>query len=306
MALMTRSIEMSFSASRLRRTVTSISIGSLLVRTAGGSTGVAEVASVLRLVEVVLVGKLAELHLHPAWSEFAVAHRALRAVNLQRDALLIRVDHTCCLGNGTVGCVPLRIDIVTGQRHYDQPADRATPVPGLRQGPVDPRRGHLQGVGRVAHHVLRVKTGRDLPADLGDVVQADAAVGVDDDAQDPAPPGGGDLDRFQVDLHRVQHGLDQARDPGRLRRAGRAAPMAGAWPAAAVADPPAARAAARPCPAPAARVTPRTGPPGRPRLPGRTATGALAHHASSQATLDPVLDPSWIRPGSFVLDLLSW
>src|SRR5690348_8839726 len=99
MALMTRSIEMSFSASRLRRTVTSISIWSLLVRSSGGLTGVTRVADAGRLAEVVLVGQAAELHLHPAWSELAVTNSALHPVDFQRDALLIRVDHSCFMVN---------------------------------------------------------------------------------------------------------------------------------------------------------------------------------------------------------------
>src|SRR6266852_9956286 len=128
MALMTRSIEMSFSASRLRRTVTSMSIGSLLVRTSGGLTGVAGLADAGRLVEVVLVGQAAELHLHPAWSELAVANSALRTVDLQRDALLIRVDHSCFMLDGTHGRIRPVSGVLTSQRHDDQPADRAPPV----------------------------------------------------------------------------------------------------------------------------------------------------------------------------------
>src|SRR5260370_41267624 len=109
-ALITRSIEMSFSASRLRRTVTSMSIGSLLVRTACGLTGapgLAGVAGAGRLVEAVLVGQAAELHLHPARSEPAVINSALRTVNLQRDALLVRVDYSCFMVNGTHGRIRL-------------------------------------------------------------------------------------------------------------------------------------------------------------------------------------------------------
>src|SRR6266702_158643 len=195
MALITRSIEMSFSASRLRRTVTSMSIWSLLVRTAGGLTESVEAAGACRFAGIVLGRQAAELHLHPAWSERAVAHLALRTVDLQQDALLIGVDHSCLMLNGTSGHVPLRIMILIGERDDDQPADRAPPVPGLGQRPVDTRRGHLERVGRVAHRVPRVEPGRQLAADLGDVIEADSAVGVHHDAQHPAAPDGPCLTR---------------------------------------------------------------------------------------------------------------
>src|SRR5215472_13891514 len=100
MALMTRSIERSFSASRLRRTVMSMSIGSLLVRTAGGLAGAFEIAGVA-------VRQAAELHLHPAWPELAVAHQAMRAANFQRHALVISPDHSCLLLNGISRGAPL-------------------------------------------------------------------------------------------------------------------------------------------------------------------------------------------------------
>src|SRR5215813_11981371 len=202
MALITRSIEMSFSASRLRRTVTSMSIWSLLVRQA------------------------AELHLHPAWSELAVINSPLRAVDFQRDALLIRVDHSCFMVNGTHGRIPLWFRIPAREWHDDQPADRAPPVPGLGQRPVDPRRGHLERVRRVAHRVLRIKPRRDLTADLRDVVQADSAIGIHDDPQHPAPPGGRDLNGLQVHLHGMQHGLDHAGNSRDLCGAWQAAPVA--------------------------------------------------------------------------------
>src|SRR5579859_172375 len=132
MALTTRSMEMSFSASMLRRTVMSMSIGSLLVRTAG----LAEAAEIARVV----VRQSAELHLHPAGPEVAVAHRALRTVDLQRDALVISSDHSRLLLNGITRGVPLRIMILIGQGDHDQPSDRAPPVPGFGQRAVDTRR----------------------------------------------------------------------------------------------------------------------------------------------------------------------
>src|SRR5690242_11935261 len=200
MALITRSIEMSFSASRLRRTVTSMSIGSLLVR-------------FLRVREA------AELYLYPSWSQVAVTQGALRAVDLQRDALVVSAEHASGQRGRIGGGARLDIRVafgqfVLGEGDDDQPADRAPPVPGLGERPVDAWRGHLERVRRVAHRVLRVKTRRNLPADLGDVVQADAAVGVNDHAEYPPAPGPGDLHGPQVDVHRVQNGLDHAGHPG--------------------------------------------------------------------------------------------
>src|SRR5215472_214430 len=201
MALITRSIEMSFSASRLRRTVTSMSIWSLLVRIAGVLAGAVEMAGVV-------VRQAAELHLHPAWSELAVDHRPLRAIYLQRDALVISPDDSCLLRSGSSRGIPLRMMIVVRQRDDDQPPDRALPVPGFGQRPVDSWRGHLEGVGGVAHRVLRVEPRRYLAADLGDLVQANAAVGIDDNSKDSAPAHGPDRDGLDVDIHRAEHGFD--------------------------------------------------------------------------------------------------
>src|ERR1022692_1077586 len=120
MALITRSIEMSFSASRLRRTAMSMSIWSLLVRAVPGLVRAVRIAEADR-VGVVLFRQAAEFHLHPARTELAVAHRALRTADLQRDALLIRVDHPCFMVNGTTGRLPLGRMIFLGQRDEDQP-----------------------------------------------------------------------------------------------------------------------------------------------------------------------------------------
>src|SRR5215470_598883 len=206
MALITRSIEMSFSASMLRRTVTSMSIWSLLVRIAGVPAGTVEIAGVV-------VREAAELHLHPAWSELAVAHRAFRAVDLQRDALVISSDDSCLLRNGSSRGILLRMMILSGQRDDDQPPDRAPPVPWFGQRPVDPGRGHLEGVGGLAHRVLRIEPRRDLAAHLGDIVEADAAVGINDDTEHPAPADRPDRDGLEVDIHRAEHGLDEAGNP---------------------------------------------------------------------------------------------
>src|SRR5215472_14223573 len=164
---MTRSIEMSFSASRLFSTDTSMSIGFLL----------AGVIGVVYLVES------SELHLHPARAKLAQAESAPRTVDLERDAVLIRADNPPQIFDRTSGSKFFRILIFCDQRYDDHPAGGATPVPWLRQRSVDSRRGHLERVRSLAHRVRRVELGRHLPAHLSDVVEADAAVGVDDDPQ---------------------------------------------------------------------------------------------------------------------------
>src|SRR5579859_1462479 len=276
MALTTRSMEMSFSASMLRRTVMSMSIRSLLVRTAGLAEAV-EIAGVV-------VRQSAELHLHPARPEVAVADRALRTVDLQRDALVISSDYSRLLLNGITRGGPLRIMILIGQGDNDQPSYRAAPVLGLGQRAVDTRRRHLQRVGGVAHRVLGVEPRRYLAADLGDGVEADPSVGVHHDAQHPAPPDRPDRDGLQVHAHRAQHGFDQARNARRVRRAGGTAAVAGTGPAAVRTQPTASRATAAPGRHPAARVAPRRRQARSPCLPRRAAPGVLAHHASCWAT----------------------
>src|SRR5258708_28400924 len=84
---MTRSIEMSFCASRLFSTDTSMSIGFLLA-----------------LPGVIGVGylvKASELHLHPARAELAQPESAPRAVGLKRDAVLIYADNPPQIFNRT-------------------------------------------------------------------------------------------------------------------------------------------------------------------------------------------------------------
>jgi hypothetical protein len=84
-------------------------------------------------------------------------------------------------------------------RHLDQAVGVATPVPRKGQGPVGSRRGDLEGVGLLAHHVGLVEQARDLLRGLGDVVERDAAVAVDRDPQHPALAGRGQLDGLDVE-----------------------------------------------------------------------------------------------------------
>ena len=102
-----------------------------------------------------------------------------RTADLQRDALLIGVDHSYfMLQRGWRPTPAGRRLFLGGIRR--PPADRAPPVPGLGEGPVDAGRGRPRRSG-IAHGVLRVQLRRDFPARLGDVVEADPAVGVHDD-----------------------------------------------------------------------------------------------------------------------------
>jgi len=61
--------------------------------------GIPQIASAVRLVGVP-VRQAAELYLYPARSELGVAQQALRAVDLQRDAVLISVDDASGLRAG--------------------------------------------------------------------------------------------------------------------------------------------------------------------------------------------------------------
>src|SRR5215470_14452482 len=111
MALMTRSIDMSFSASRLRSTATSMSIGSLLVRTVPGLLEVTELAVAGYLINVLDIVKVAELDLDPAWPQFPVPHRAPRAVDIKQDAVQIRADYSRSRVGETGRRLPLLIVI---------------------------------------------------------------------------------------------------------------------------------------------------------------------------------------------------
>src|SRR5215472_185681 len=148
MARITRSIEMSFSASRLLRTDTSMSI------------------TILRISLV----RPAELDLDLTWSELAVAEDACCAVDFEGHAADIGTDDSAFVAH-----------VRGAYRHRYESPGGAPPVPRLRQRPVDAWRRNLERVRGLAHRVPSVQPRRDLPAHLRDLVQADAAVGIDDD-----------------------------------------------------------------------------------------------------------------------------
>ena len=110
----------------------------------------------------------------------------------------------------------------------DQPADGAPPVPLLGQRAVDARRGDLEDVGtgeRRAARRVAVECVGDRAADVGDRVEVDPAVGVDDDADQAAPTRGGDGEVLEVvsggaddgveHLHQVLSCLRGRGGPGR-------------------------------------------------------------------------------------------
>ena len=103
------------------------------------------------------------------------------------------------------------------QRRRDQAADVAAPVPRLGERPVDARRGDLEHVRRAEQRrVARrgVQGLGDDAADVGDVVEGDAAVAVDDDAHDAALAGRGDGEVLEVV---AGGGDDRARAVARTR-----------------------------------------------------------------------------------------
>src|SRR6266536_1924457 len=177
MALITSSIEMSFSLSRLRRALRSMST---------------------RLPRIVA----AEFHLNSSWPEFGEAELALLTLDIENDAVLSR------RGDPAVHH-PLR------HRNDDQPAHGAPPVPRLGERAVHARRADLKRVRGLAHDPRGIKFRRKFVADQRDVVEADPATRicrgcrVDYDTQHAAPARPGDVDRVKVHAGRARHRLGQ-------------------------------------------------------------------------------------------------
>src|SRR5262245_21360554 len=133
MALMASSIEMSFSLSRLRRTLRSMSIGPPPCPWAGGRArpGGVRVAGIGRGPP--------ELHLHPAWAQLGVAEVEVLAIDLQDDPVVAgrddpALDRCGWPPGGGPGAAR------AGQRHPHQPAHGAAPVTPLRERAVHARR----------------------------------------------------------------------------------------------------------------------------------------------------------------------
>src|SRR5215469_8721961 len=87
MAFTASSIEMSFSLSRLRRTLRSMSIGPPPGPRAGGSAGLGG------LMAAGLGRGPPELHLHPARAQLGVAELEVLAIDLQDDPVVIGRDY---------------------------------------------------------------------------------------------------------------------------------------------------------------------------------------------------------------------
>src|SRR2546423_1377019 len=162
---------------------------------------------------------MAELHLYPAGPQVGVAQLVPRAVHIQDDALVVRLDQPA-------GELPLP------RGHRDQPADVAPPVARLGQRPVDAGRTDLEDVlplAELAAGLLgRVQRGGDLPGQVGDRVQAHPVVAVHHDPQYVPATGPRHGQLLQV----VPGGLDDWRDHlaqpalvrGQVGSAGRAGP----------------------------------------------------------------------------------
>src|SRR5215467_1627022 len=205
-ALMTVSSEMSFSLSRPRSTLRSMSIAaSSKVRFAGKL--LIRRLSVGELFKFRL-GHSPELHLDGAGPQVTVGEPARGAVDVHRDAIGVGREH------------PALHDSLRTRLDPDKPSGRPPPVPRLGQRAVHARRGNLKGVRHVAHHVGRVERGRHLAADQGRVIEADTVVAVDHHAQQPPTSGDGRPDRFQVHSGGGHYRLDQASQAPVVRRAG--------------------------------------------------------------------------------------
>src|SRR5215469_14154755 len=188
-ALMAVSCEISFSLSRLRSTLRSMSIAASSKLVVGRLVIVGEpiklvgrevgVVVPIRQVALVRVRQRPELDLNPPWAERRVLKVPPGASHVQRHAVIVRGEDPALHG--------------ALARHLDlhQPPGGAPPVPRLGQRPVHARRGDLEGVGDVAHRIRRVEQGGDLPADLGGVVEAHPAVRVNHDPQQPPLAGYG-------------------------------------------------------------------------------------------------------------------
>src|ERR1700685_373036 len=193
MALMARSIEMSFSASRLFRTLRSISIGPLLVRAVVG-----------------VAIQRGELDLYPSRAQVGIAELTAGSVDVDPHPAGIRAGDTP--GDGRIGG-RRRGPGLRPERRAHHTADRAPPVLGLGQRAVDARRGNLKGVGRLPHRSRPIERGRQLPARERHVVKAYPAVGVDHDAQPTPPSCRAEPDIFPVPAQGGNRRLKQADDP---------------------------------------------------------------------------------------------
>src|SRR6266702_4683960 len=147
MALIAISIEMSFSLSRLRRTLRSMSIRAPPVP--GPGPGCRRPA-----VSTGVFPWPRELHLHPARAKFGVGKAAVLAIDIQRDAVVISHDHTAAEGRRWRGSIRLggrNPRLLRGQGNGHQTATGTAPMTRFGERAVHPRGRHLQGVGSLPH-----------------------------------------------------------------------------------------------------------------------------------------------------------
>src|SRR5271169_3809004 len=191
MALMAWSSEMSFSLSRLRSTLRSMSI-------AGRSK--------LRL-------RGPELHLDGAGAKRGVPEAVPGPLDVQGDPVRVGRDDPGGDGPRNPGNPrnPGIPRVVDGD--LDQASHRAPPVPRIDQRAVDAGRGDFERVRKVAHYGHRVERGGELTADRRGVIQAYALVAVHHHPQQPPPARGAHPDRLQVKADGGDHGPDDVRDP---------------------------------------------------------------------------------------------
>src|ERR1700722_9304324 len=212
-ALMAVSDEMSFSFSRLRSTLRSMSIAAssqvFVVFVAVFFVGEVRIFVFIFCLAEFGVRNPPELDLDGARAQLPQPEPALALGQVERDAAGIRREY------------PALHRSLAGHLDLDQPADRAPPVPRLGQRAVHPGRGHLQGVRHLAERVALVEQGGDLAADVGRVVEADPVVAVHHDAQQPPPARDGHPHGLKIHSGRGDHGLDQLSQPLVVHRADR-------------------------------------------------------------------------------------
>ena len=156
--------QISFSRSSARRMLRSMSIGVLA-----------------------LVALAVELDLDEGRGDVGVGHLAVGAVDVERRRGLVA-------GGDAAG---QRLALDEGDLH--QAAVVAAPVARQGERPVDAARGHLEGVGLLAHHVGRVEHLGDRARRVGDVVEGHPAVLVDGDPQHASLAGRCHLHRLEVE-----------------------------------------------------------------------------------------------------------
>src|SRR5712691_12911159 len=138
MALMARSIEMSFSASRLRRTLRSMSIGLLLIRALVRAVTRVLVCAVTRVLGCDRI-QAGELDLYLARAEGVVAVLAALPVDVDPHPVLVRAGDPALDGRREGGGIRFGW-VCWCERGGHQAADGTAPVPRIGERRVHARR----------------------------------------------------------------------------------------------------------------------------------------------------------------------